>query len=176
MPKGDMRRRSCVRAYLHDVALNDLQMRRMRSALNPALQLQHLRSRDKPWKLKNRPMDVTPQSPAANMCTTQDPLQSGLALGPLLQSDRLPSHKLRQRPAHHARVDLDGDDALGHLQKLHCQVACAGPHLQHHVGALDAGLVHDGLHHQRVLQNVLPFALVELDTCAVCGRAGVGAN
>ena len=32
-------------AYLHDVALDDLQVRRMWRALNPALQLQHLRAR-----------------------------------------------------------------------------------------------------------------------------------
>jgi hypothetical protein len=37
--------------------------------------------------------------------------------------------------------------------------------LQHHVGGLDARLVHDGLHHQRVLQDVLALALVELDAC-----------
>ena len=68
--------------------------------------------------------------------------------------------------AHHARVHLDGYDALGHLQQLHRQVACTRPNLQDDIGALDAGFVNDGLHHQRVLQDMLPFALVKLDACA----------
>ncbi len=51
-----------MRAYLHDVALNNLQMCSMRSALYPALQLQHLRSREEPISLRHRLLDLKSQS------------------------------------------------------------------------------------------------------------------
>ena len=62
-------------------------------------------------------------------------------------------------------VNLDRDYALGSLQQLHGEVPCARANFQHDIGAFDAGLVYDRLHHQRVLQYVLPLALVKLDAC-----------
>ena len=79
---------------------------------------------------------------------------------------------------HHARVILDGYHALARRQQLHRQVAGAGPDFQHHVGALHARLLHDAVHHQRVLQDVLPLTLVELDgvhALAVAWRAACSA-
>lgn len=72
-------------------------------------------------------------------------------------------------PAYHARVQLNGHDLLGPLQQLHGQVARARANLEHHVRGLHARLVHDGLHHLRVLQDVLALALVELHACVGWG-------
>mmetsp|Transcript_4195 Transcript_4195/g.11829 ORF Transcript_4195/g.11829 Transcript_4195/m.11829 type:complete len:298 (+) Transcript_4195:685-1578(+) len=66
---------------------------------------------------------------------------------------------------HHSVVELDCHHLFGLLQQLHRQVSSARPDLQHGVCGLDTGLLHDGLHHQRVLQDVLPLALVKLDAC-----------
>lgn len=66
---------------------------------------------------------------------------------------------------HHAGVQLHGHHFFRAFQQLHGQVARAGPNFQDHIGGLEPGLVDDGLHHQRVFQDVLAFGLVELDAC-----------
>lgn len=66
--------------------------------------------------------------------------------------------------AHHAGVEFDGDDFFGLLQQFHGHVTSTRTNLQNHVGALDACLVNNCLHHHRVFQNMLTLALVELQT------------
>lgn len=67
--------------------------------------------------------------------------------------------------AHHAAVKLHSHDLLGHLQQLHGQVSRPGPDFQHHISGLNARLFYNRLHYLRVLQNMLPLGLVELETC-----------
>ena len=64
---------------------------------------------------------------------------------------------------YHAWVKLYGHHLLGLLQELHGQVTCAWPNFKHHIRGLHPRLVHNGLHNQRVLQNVLALAFVELE-------------
>ena len=73
-------------------------------------------------------------------------------------------------PTHHSRVQLDGHHLLGLFQQLHGQVTRSGPNLQDDIRGLEARLVHDRLHHQGILQNVLALGLVELDACTCAYR------
>lgn len=67
---------------------------------------------------------------------------------------------------HHSRVDLDSYDLLCLLKEQIRQVACAWANLQDGVSGLDSCLVHDSLDDIWVLEDVLSFALVKLDTCS----------
>lgn len=62
-----------------------------------------------------------------------------------------PSLELENHPG----IDLDGDDLLAGFEKLLRQVTGPGTDLEDDVGALDAGLLHNGIDEQGVLENVL---------------------
>jgi hypothetical protein len=63
----------------------------------------------------------------------------------------------------HARIDFDSNHSLGDLQELHREVTRPGADLQDDVGGFEAGLLDDALHDEGILQDVLPFGLLELD-------------
>jgi hypothetical protein len=50
---------------------------------------------------------------------------------------------------------------------------CSRADFQHHVCVFDAGLVHNGLNHQRVFEDVLTLALVELQAGGARGEKGI---
>ena len=64
---------------------------------------------------------------------------------------------------HHARVELHRDHLFHALQELHGQITGTRTDFKDDVGGLEARLVDDGLHDERVLEDVLTFRLVELD-------------
>ena len=76
-------------------------------------------------------------------------------------------HALLQR-RRHARVNLDHNHLLRDRQQLHRQVPGAGTNLQHHVRAPQIRLVHNPLRNQRVLQQMLALAVVQLKLMMTC--------
>ena len=74
----------------------------------------------------------------------------------------------------HARVDLDGDDGPRALEQPQRQVPRARPYLEDDVGGFHPGLVDDGVDDGRVLEDVLPPGLEELDAFFVGKRREEG--
>lgn len=64
----------------------------------------------------------------------------------------------------HAWVELYCNNSLSDLKELKGEVTRARTNFQDHICTFEAGFLHDALHHQWVLENVLPLSLLKLDT------------
>lgn len=64
----------------------------------------------------------------------------------------------------HAWVELYRNNSLSDLEELEGEVTRARTNFQDHICTFEAGFLHDALHHQWVLENVLPLGLLKLYT------------
>ena len=61
----------------------------------------------------------------------------------------------------HPTVDLDGDNVVGHFEKLHGEIPSTRSDLQDRVGGSYRRFLHDGIENSLIGQKVLTFALVQ---------------